>query len=78
LEDFSIGGDFTYQLNERKEDDKFLKCYNFGLTYNADNLLLAAIVEKSFSNAILGVKHTIDRETELGFEFSHKLSEKKI
>jgi len=32
-----------------------------------------AIVEKSLTNAKLGVEHKVDSKTVIGFEFSHKL-----
>jgi hypothetical protein len=57
----------------KKKDEKIFKNFNFGLTYTTENLLLAALVEKSLTNAKLGVVHTVDKCTTLGFEFSHKL-----
>jgi len=63
------------EKEEKKDDkkEKIFKNFNFGATYQSENLLLAAIVEKSFTNAKLGVSHSVDKNTTLGFEFSHKL-----
>jgi len=72
-EEFSFGGDFEYEFKERKQEDKLFKSYNFGATLQTDNLLLAAIVEKSFTNAKIGVQHKVDNNTEVGVEFSHKI-----
>jgi len=67
---------FQKKKKKKKKDEKkknLLKNYNFGLTYQNENLLLAALVEKSLSTAKIGVQHSVDKKTTLGFEFLHKL-----
>jgi len=64
------------KVEEKKDDKKepIFKNFNFGATYQTQNLLLLALVEKSLTNARLGVEHKVDSKTTLGFEFSHKLN----
>jgi hypothetical protein len=77
-EDFSAGFDFQLEFpkevkEEKEEAAPLFKNYNFGATYQTNNLLLAALVEKSLTSAKLGVEHKVNDKTTLGFEFSHKL-----
>jgi len=58
---------------KKKEKEKIFKNYNFGGTLKTQNLLLVALIEKSFTNAKFGLQHEVDTKTTFGVEFSHKL-----
>jgi len=86
FEDFSVGFDAEYEFEGKVEEEKkektkdkeqakdFFKDYNFGASYKTDNLTIVGTVVNKLSDANLGIIHKINKNTSLGFEFTHKLT----
>jgi len=74
LDEFTVGGDAELEFKEKKEGEEFLRNYNFGGSYKNDNLHIVSTVVDKLSKANLGIVHKINKNTALGFEFTHKLS----
>jgi len=74
LEEFTVGGDAEFEFKEKKEGSEYLRNYNFGGSYKNDNLHIVSTVVDKLSKANLGIVHKINKNTTLGFEFTHKLS----
>jgi len=74
LDEFTVGGDAELEFKERKDGEEFLRDYNFGGSYKNDNLQIVSTVVEKLSKANLGIVHKINKNTTLGFEFTHKLS----
>jgi len=79
LEDFSVGFESEIEIEDDKKETKkdtkeFFRDYNFGASYKTDNLQIIATVINKLSDANLGIVHKINKNTQLGFELTHKLS----
>jgi len=81
LEDFSLGFESEIEFegkeegkDTKKEGKDFFRDYNIGASYKTDNLQIVATVVNKLSDANLGLVHKINKNTQLGFELSHKLS----
>jgi len=80
-EDFSAGFEAEYEIDTKEDDKKdkkeakdIFRDFNFGASFKTDNLTIVGTVVNKLSDANIGIIHKINKNTSLGFEFTHKLS----
>jgi len=84
-EDFSAGFEAEYEIDTKEDDKKdkkeakdIFRDFNFGASFKTDNLTIVGTVVNKLSDANIGIIHKINKNTSLGFEFTHKLSKKML